>query len=74
MKRSVGDAVSCLEKLSAISGQPSARSSSAAMITAALIAVSFCAPLRAQQISLQALVTPSTTISRDGHAVTFSLH
>jgi hypothetical protein len=44
------------------------------MITAALIAAFFCAPLRAQQISLQALVTPSTTISRDGHAVTFSLH
>ena len=74
MRRSVGDAVSCLEMLSAISRQPSAPSSSAAMITAALIAVFLCAPLRAEQISLQALVTPSTTISKEGRAVTFSLH
>jgi hypothetical protein len=74
MKRSVGDAVLCLEKLSAISPLPSARSSSTAMITAALIAVFLCAPLRAEQISLQAIVTPSTTISKDGHAVTFALH
>ena len=74
MKRSVVDAVSCLEKLSAISRPPSARSSSAAMITAALIAVFLCAPSRAQQISLQAIVTPSTTISKDGRPVTFSLH
>jgi hypothetical protein len=31
-------------------------------------------PLRAQQISLQALVTPSTVIQKDGHPVTFALH
>ena len=36
---------------------------------AALIAIS---PLQAQQISLQALVTPSTTISKDGHPVLFA--
>jgi hypothetical protein len=31
-------------------------------------------PLFAQPISLQALVTPSTVISKDGHPVTFGLH
>src|SRR5882724_4435665 len=30
--------------------------------------------LQAQQISLQALVTPSTTIVKDGHPVAFALH
>lgn len=30
--------------------------------------------LQAQQVSLQALVTPSTTIVKDGHTVTFALH
>jgi len=30
--------------------------------------------LQAQQISLQALVTPSTTIMKDGHPLTFALH
>ncbi|MGC2194899.1 MAG: hypothetical protein WA628_09490 [Terriglobales bacterium] len=30
--------------------------------------------LQAQQISLQAVVTPSTTITKDGHPVTFALH
>jgi len=32
------------------------------------------ATLHAEQISLQALVTPSTTIVKDGHTVTFALH
>jgi hypothetical protein len=32
------------------------------------------APLRAQQISLDALVTPSTTILKDGRPLTFSIH
>ncbi len=32
------------------------------------------APLQAQQISIQALVTPSTTISKDGRPVLFALH
>ncbi len=40
----------------------------------ALLAVLLIAPLQAQQLSLQALVTPSTTISKDGHPVTFALH
>jgi hypothetical protein len=31
-------------------------------------------PLCAQQISLQALVTPSTVISKDGHTTRFALH
>ena len=31
-------------------------------------------PARAQQISLQALVTPSTVISKDGHLITFAIH
>ncbi len=39
-----------------------------------LLAVLLIAPLQAQQLSLQALVTPSTTISKDGHPVTFALH
>jgi hypothetical protein len=30
--------------------------------------------LQAQQISLQALVTPSTTITKEGHRVTFALY
>jgi hypothetical protein len=30
--------------------------------------------LQAQQLSLQALVTPSTTINKDGHSITFALH
>jgi hypothetical protein len=34
----------------------------------------FCAILHAQPISLQALVTPSTVITKDGRPVTFALH
>ena len=32
------------------------------------------APLKAQQLSLQALVTPSTVILKDGRTVTFAIH
>ncbi|MBZ5546908.1 MAG: hypothetical protein LAO22_02950 [Acidobacteriia bacterium] len=32
------------------------------------------APLQAQPVSLQALVTPSTTIVKDGHVVPFAVH
>src|SRR5258707_7962819 len=39
-----------------------------------LIATILIPSLHAQQISLQALVTPSTTIVKDGHPVTFALH
>src|SRR5215469_18022067 len=34
----------------------------------------FCAALQAQQISLQALVTPSTVITKDGRPINFALH
>src|SRR5215469_18167644 len=40
-----------------------------------LLSIAFCsAPVYAQPISLQSLVTPSTIIMKDGHAVTFALH
>src|SRR4029077_19900540 len=41
------------------------------VVVAALL---FAFPLRAHQISLQALVTPSTVISKEGHTTTFDLH
>ncbi len=44
------------------------------VVEIALIAAILSPPLQAQQISLQALVTPSTTIEKDGHPVTFALH
>jgi len=44
------------------------------IVRLALIAVSWL-PLHAQErVSLQAIVTPSTVISKDGHPVTFALH
>src|SRR5579863_957786 len=40
-----------------------------------LIAVALAMPACAEQLSLQALVTPSTVVlSKDGHPVTFALH
>ncbi len=39
-----------------------------------LAVLALISPLRAEQVSLQALVTPSTTIVKDGHPVTFALH
>ncbi|MGZ4731753.1 MAG: hypothetical protein ACXVZH_06385 [Terriglobales bacterium] len=39
-----------------------------------LAAVVLIVPLQAQQVPLQALVTPSTTILKDGRPVTFALH
>ncbi len=40
-----------------------------------LIAVALAVPARAEPLSLQALVTPSTVLlSKDGHPVTFALH
>jgi hypothetical protein len=44
------------------------------MLCAALIALSFNSPLHAEAVSLQALVTPSTTIVKDGRPVRFALH
>jgi len=75
MEKFVRDADSCSDgQLSVISHQFSARSSSLGLMGTVLIALMVGAPLRAEQISLKALVTPSTIISRDGHAVTFALH
>jgi hypothetical protein len=44
------------------------------MIQFAVIAVILEIPLRADQVSLQAVVTPSTTILKDGRPVTFAIH
>jgi hypothetical protein len=38
------------------------------------VAAVLIAPLKAQQISLQAIVTPSTIILKDGRTVTFAIH
>jgi len=43
-------------------------------LSPALLILFFCGTLQAQQISLQALVTPSTVITKDGHPVNFALH
>src|SRR5882724_13063587 len=43
-------------------------------IAVVAIAVVLRAPLRAEQISLDALVTPSTTIVKDGRPLTFAVH
>src|SRR6202451_4767969 len=40
-----------------------------------LIAVAMAVPVRAEQLSLQALVIPSTVLLlKDGHPITFALH
>jgi len=44
------------------------------IIQVALAATMLSAPLCAQELSLQTLVTPSTTILKDGRPVTFALH
>src|SRR5580765_7183409 len=44
------------------------------MIPLALVAMVLIAPLQAEQISLQAVVTPSTTILEDDRPVIFALH
>ena len=43
-------------------------------LIAALAIIIASAPLRAQEISLQALVTPSTVIVREGKPLTFAIH
>ena len=40
----------------------------------AVLALAVLAPLQAQQVPLQALVTPSTIILKDGRPVTFAVH
>jgi hypothetical protein len=44
------------------------------MLSGALTFLSMSLPLCAEAVSLQALVTPSTTIVKDGRPVTFALH
>jgi hypothetical protein len=44
------------------------------MLCTAMTVVSVTSPLCAEAVSLQALVTPSTTIVKDGRPVTFALH
>ena len=44
------------------------------MIGIALITVTLSVSVRAEQVSLQAIVTPSTTILKDGRVVTFAVH
>jgi hypothetical protein len=44
------------------------------MLGTAFAVLSVNSPLRAEAISLQALVTPSTAIIKDGHPVKFALH
>ena len=44
------------------------------VIAVVAIAVVLRAPLRAEQLSLQAIVTPSTTILKDGRPLAFAVH
>jgi hypothetical protein len=53
---------------------PRKRHAMSGLIQLALIAVILASPLRADQISLQALVTPSTVILKDGRPVIFAIH
>src|SRR5260370_23058477 len=40
----------------------------------ALITIILSVSVRAEQVSLQAIVTPSTTILKDGRVITFAVH
>jgi hypothetical protein len=53
---------------------PKKMRSAVGVLTLLTIAVLTAMPLQAQQISLQTLVTPSSTIVKDGHPVTFAVH
>src|ERR1700690_4539905 len=44
------------------------------MIVTAMLTFALSSPLRAQELSLQAVVTPSTIIVKDGKPVTFAIH
>src|SRR6202011_1177379 len=44
------------------------------IIGMALITLTLRVSVRAEQVSLQAIVTPSTTILKDGRVVTFAVH
>ena len=43
-------------------------------VSIALLAFILRLPLRAEPVSLQAIVTPSTTLLKDGRPVTFAVH
>ena len=53
---------------------PERRALSGLMIWIALIAMTMSVPVLAENLSPQALVTPSTTILKDGRPVAFALH
>lgn len=53
---------------------PGKRRATSATIGSVLMAMILIPSLQGQQISLQALVSPSTIIEKDGHPVTFALH
>src|ERR1700730_3685091 len=44
------------------------------IIGMALITMTLRVSVRAEQVSLQAIVTPSTTILKDGQVITFAVH
>ena len=44
------------------------------LVVMALVGLALSTASQAQQVSLQAIVTPSTVILKDGHPVTFALH
>src|ERR1700737_2081327 len=44
------------------------------IVGVALITMTLTASVRAEQVSLQAIVTPSTTILKDGQVITFAVH
>jgi hypothetical protein len=53
---------------------PGNRCAMCAVIVCGIMVSILTSPLCAQQILLQTLVTPSTTIVKEGHTVTFALH
>jgi hypothetical protein len=53
---------------------PGKRPALSATMGSVLMAMILIPLLQGQQISLQALVTPSTMIEKDGHPITFALH
>jgi hypothetical protein len=53
---------------------PGKRPALSATMGSVLMAMILIPSLQGQQISLQALVTPSTMIEKDGHPITFALH
>ena len=50
------------------------QSQSPAWLLLLLALVGLSAPLLAQEVSLQSIVTPSTVLFKDGHSITFAIH